>query len=100
MLYQTLKFYIARFTVTLFLMFGIGFASLYLIHEVALPNLAFNDLAIQLSLFLICMFFGFIGYGMLGEQRFYNALHKLKNISPNSVVEKIKCQFENLIDFT
>ena len=84
MLYQTIKFYFARFAVTLFLMFGLGFASLFFIHEVALPNLVFNDLAIQWSLFLICMFFGFIGYGMLGEQRFYNALHQLKNISPDS----------------
>ena len=100
MLYQTIKFYFARFAVTLFLMFGLGFASLYLIHEVALPNLVFNDLAIQWSLFLICLFFGFIGYGMLGEQRFYNGLHQLKNISPDSVVERIKCQFENLIEFT
>ena len=81
-------------------MLGLGFASLYLIHEVALPNLVFNDLPIQWSLFLICMFFGFVGYGMLGEQRFYNALYQLKNISPNSVVENIKCQFENLIEFT
>jgi len=100
MLYQTLKFYFARFAVTLFLMFGLGFAALYFIHEVALPNVVFDDLAIQWSLFLICLFFGFIGYGMLGEQRFYNALHDLKNISPDSVVETIKCKFENLIEFT
>lgn len=100
MLYQTLKFYCARFAVTLLLMFGMGFAALYFIHEVALRNIVFDDLAIQWSLFLVCLFFGFIGYGMMGEQTFFNALHDLKNISPNSVVESIKCKFENLIEFT
>ncbi len=100
MLYQTIKFYFARLTATLFLMLGLGFSTLYFIHEVALPNVVFDDFAIQLSMFLVCLFFGFIGYGMLGEQRFYNSLHGLKNIPPKSVVENIKCQFENLIEFT
>ena len=100
MLYQTLKYYFARLTATLFLMLGLGFSGLYFIHEVALPNVVFDDFVIQLSMFLVCLFFGFIGYGMLGEQRFYNALHGLKNISPQSVVDNIKCQFENLIAFT
>ena len=71
-------------------MFGIGFSSLYFIHEVALPNIVFDDLAVQWSIFLVCLFFGFIGYGMLGEQRFTNALHNLKNISPNSLSKNIK----------
>ena len=100
MLFQTLKFYLARFTVSTFLGFGVGFGALYLLHEVALPNVIFDDLAIQWSIFLVSLFFGFVGYGMLGEQRFYNALHGLKNISPNSVVGKIKSQFESLIEFT
>ncbi|MFL2948083.1 MAG: SPOR domain-containing protein [Nitrospinales bacterium] len=81
-------------------MFGIGFSSLYFIHEVALPNIVFDDWAVQWSIFLVCLFFGFIGYGMLGEQRFTNALHNLKNISPNSLSKNIKFQFENLIEFT
>ena len=97
---QTIKFYFARFACTLFLMFGIGFSSLYFIHEVALPNIVFDDWAVQWSIFLVCLFFGFIGYGMLGEQRFTNALHNLKNISPNSLSKNIKFQFENLIEFT
>lgn len=100
MLFQTLKFYLARLTVSFFLVFGIGFSALYFLHEVALPNVMFDDLAIQGSIFLVCLFFGFVGYGMLGEQRFYNLLHSLKNIPPNSVVENIKSQFENLIGFT
>ena len=97
---QTIKFYFARFACTLFLMFGIGFSSLYFIHEVALPNIVFDDWAVQWTIFLVCLFFGFIGYGMLGEQRFSNALHNLKNISPNSLSKNIKFQFENLIEFT
>ena len=97
---QTIKFYFARFACTLFLMFGIGFSSLYFIHEVALPNIVFDDWAVQWSIFIVCLFFGFIGYGMLGEQRFSNALHNLKKISPNSLSKNIKFQFENLIEFT
>lgn len=100
MLFQTLKFYLARLTVSFFLVFGVGFSALYFLHEVALPNIMFDDLAIQGTIFLVCLFFGFVGYGMLGEQRFYNSLHGLKNIPPNSVVEDIKSQFENLIEFT
>ena len=100
MLFQTLKFYLARLTLSLFLVFGVGFSSLYFFHEVALPNVMFDDLAIQWLIFLVCLFFGFVGYGMLGEQRFYNSLHGLKNIPPKSVVRNIKNQFENLIEFT
>jgi hypothetical protein len=100
MLFQTLKFYLARLTVSFFLVFGVGFSALYFLHEVALPNILFDDLAIQWSIFLVCLFFGFVGYGMLGEQRFYNSLHGLKNIPPNSVVRDIKSQFENLVELT
>jgi hypothetical protein len=100
MLFQTLKFYLARLSVSILLVFGVGFSALYFLHEVALPNIMFDDLAIQWAIFLICLFFGFVGYGMLGEQRFYNSLHGLKNIPPKSVVDNIKNQFESLIEFT
>ena len=100
MLFQTLKFYLARLSVSILLVFGVGFSALYFLHEVALPNVMFDDLAIQWAIFLICLFFGFVGYGMLGEQRFYNSLHSLKNIPPKSVVDNIKNQFESLIEFT
>jgi hypothetical protein len=100
MLLQTIKFYLARLTVSIFLVFGAEFPALYFLHEVALPSVMFDDLAIQWSIFLVCLFFGFVGYGMLGEQRFYNSLHGLKNVSPKSVVENIKIQFESLIEFT
>lgn len=100
MLYQTIKYCFARIAVSLFLVFGVGFSTLYFIHEVALPNNQFDDLAIQWSILLISLFFGFVGYGMVGEQRFFNSLHNLKNISPQAVTENIRNQFENLIEFT
>jgi hypothetical protein len=100
MLYQTLKFYLARVAVSLILIFGLGFTILYFLHEVALPNVQFDDSVIQWPIILVCIFFGFIAYGMVGEQRFFNALHLLKDVSPQSEPEEIKNQFENLLNFT
>ena len=100
MLYQTLKFYLARTAVSLILIFGLGFTALYFLHEVALPNILFDDMAIQWAIVIVCLFFGFIAYGMVGEQRYYNALHTLENVSPQSDPEDIKNQFENLLNFT
>ena len=97
MLYQTLKFYFSRLTVSLLMVVVIGYSFLYFIHEVALPNIVFDDVAIQWTVFIICLFFGFVGYGMLGEQLFHNSLYELKNISPGSIVVNIKNQFEELI---
>ena len=37
---------------------------------------------------------------MVGEQRFFNSLHFLKNVSPQSSADNIKSQHENLLDFT
>ena len=100
MLYQNLKFYLARIAVSLTLIFGLGYTVLFFLHEVALPNVLFDDVAIQWALVLVCLFFGFIAYGMVGDQRFFNALHFLKNASPRSKTEDIKNQFENLLSFT
>ncbi len=100
MLYQTLKFYLARIAVSLILIFGLGFTLLFFLHEVALPNVLFDDAPIQWAIFLVCLFFGFIAYGMVGEQRFFNALHFLKNVSPQSNPDDIKNQYENLLNFT
>ena len=100
MLFQTLKFYLARIAVSLTLIFGLGFTLLYFLHEVALPEVLFDDMAIQWSIIIICLFFGFIAYGMVGEQRFFNALHFLKNVSPKSKPNDIKNQHENLLNFT
>ena len=100
MLYQTLKFYLARIAVSLILIFGLGFTVLFFLHEIALPNVLFDDTAIQWVVILVCLFFGFIAYGMLGQQRYFNALHFLKNVSPQSDPKNIKNQFENLLGFT
>lgn len=100
MFYQTLKFCFVRFAISIFMVVAIGFSSLYFIHEVALPNIVFDDAAVQWTVFFVCLFLGFIGYGMIGEQRFYNSLHDLKNVSPESIVGNVKSQFEDLIDFT
>jgi hypothetical protein len=100
MLYQTLKFYLARIAVSLILIFGLGFALLFFLHEVALQNVQFDDAAIQWAIIIVCLFFGFIAYGMVGEQRFFNALHFLKNVSPQSNPYDIKNQYENLLSFT
>ena len=100
MLYQTLKFYLARIAISLILIFGLGFTLLFFLHEVALPDVLFDDVAIQWFIVLICLFLGFIAYGMVGDQRFFNALHSLKNVSPQSEPEDIKNQFENLLSFT
>ena len=100
MLLQALKFYLARIAVSLILIFGFGFPFLFFLHEVALPAVLFDDVAIQLTITTVCVFFGFIGYGMVGEQRFFNSLHFLKNVSPQSSADNIKSQHENLLDFT
>ncbi|MBT3922606.1 MAG: SPOR domain-containing protein [Nitrospina sp.] len=100
MLYQTLKFYLARIAISLILIFGLGFTILFFLHEVALPNVVFDDVVIQWAIVLVCLFFGFIAYGMVGDQRFFNALHSLKNVPPRSEPGDIKNQFENLLSFT
>ncbi len=97
---QTLKFYLARSAVSLTLIFVLGYAVLFFLHEVALPNVLFDDVAIQWAIALVCLFFGFIAYGMVGEQRYFNALHFLKKVSPQSDPKDIKSQFENLLSFT
>ena len=100
MLYQTLKFYLARIAVSLILIFVLGFTFLFFLHEVALPNVLFDDVPIQWAIIVVGLFFGFIAYGMVGEQRFFNALHFLKNVSPQSNPDNIKNKYENLLSFT
>lgn len=100
MLYQTLKFYLARIAASLILIFGLGFTLLFFLHEVALPGVLFDDAVIQWAIILVCLFFGFIAYGMVGEQRFFNALHFLKNVPPESNPDDIKSQYEYLLSFT
>jgi len=83
-MYQTLKYIFTRIGISLFLLLTFGFLALYFVHEVALPNAAFDDSFIQGALFFICLFIGIFAYGLVGEQKFHNAMYKLKNI-PSAV---------------
>jgi hypothetical protein len=77
-MYQTLKCIFVRIGISLFLLLTFGFLTLYFVHEVALPSAAFDDSFIQGALFFICLFLGVFAYGLVGEQKFHNAMYKLK----------------------
>ncbi|SVC73532.1 uncharacterized protein METZ01_LOCUS326386, partial [marine metagenome] len=81
-------------------MFTFGFLTLYFIHEVALPGSAFDDSFIQWGLFFICLFIGTFAYGVVGEQKFCNAIHKLKNISSDVKSEEVFDGYQAVHDFT
>jgi hypothetical protein len=99
-MYQALKYIFIRIGASLFLLLTFGFLTLYFIHEVALPSTSFDDSFIQWAIFFICLFIGFFAYGLVGEQKFYNAMYKLKNISGSMKPEEIIGGFQSLIDFT
>ena len=99
-MYQTLKYIFVRIGISLFLLFTFGFLTLYFVHEVALPNAVFDDSFIQWLLFLICVFIGFFAYGLVGEQRFHNAMHKFKDISSATDPEEVIDGFQAVLDFT
>jgi hypothetical protein len=77
-----------------------GYMSLYFVHEVALPDVYFNDLWIKWTVVGICLFFGFVVYGIFGEHRFINALNSLKHIDLKTVGPEIRKQFQQLVEFT
>lgn len=85
---------------TLFLILVFGYMSLYFVHEVALPNVYFNDLWIKWAVVGICLFFGFVVYGIFGEHRFLSALSSLKHINLKNVGPEIREQFQRLVEFT
>ena len=74
--------------------------TLYFIHEVALPSAAFDDSFIQGALFFICLFLGVFAYGLVGEQKFHNAMHKLKSIPSAVESEAVVDGFQMVLDFT
>ena len=100
MMYQTLKHFFIRIGLSFFLLVTFGFFTLYFLHEVALPNTVFDDSLIQWSLFLICIFIGFFAYGLIGEQRFHNAMHNFKDISSAEDPEEVIDGFQAVLDFT
>lgn len=97
---QTLKYFLVRTGISLLLLLVFGYSVLYLIHEIALPQLQFDDTLIQWALLLICTFIGFLAYGMIGEQKIHNAIHSLKDVGPLDDQEETIRQFENLLHFT
>lgn len=100
MFYQNIKYYLVRTGLTFFLVLVFGYLALYFVHEVALPNVHFNDLWIKWSVVLVCLFFGFVVYGMFGEHRFLSALGHLKQIDLKKVGPEIRKRFQGLMDFT
>jgi sporulation related protein len=99
-MFQTLKFFLLRTGISLFLFLFLGFFTLYLVHEIALPQTGFDDEMIQWALFFICVFFGFFATGQIGDQRFHNAFHALKGVGPLNDKQLITRQFEKLLLFT
>jgi hypothetical protein len=100
MFYQSFKYILVRTGLTLFLVLVLGYMSLYFVHEVALPNLYFNDLWIRWGVVFVCLFFGFVVFGIFGEHRFLSALNDLKHIDLKTVGPEIRKQFEGLVEFT
>jgi len=100
MFYQSFKYFLVRTGLTLFLVLVFGYLSLYFVHEVALPNVYFNDLWIKWAVVGICLFFGFVVYGIFGEHRFLSALSSLKHIDLKTVGPEIRAQFQELVEFT
>ena len=99
-MYQTLKYIFIRIGLSLFILSTLGFFTLYFIHEIALPNATFNDSYIQWLIFVICVILGFFAYGLIGEQRYHNAMHKFKDIPSTSNPLDIIAKFQEVIYFT
>ena len=100
MFYQSFKYLLVRTGLTLFLVLVLGYLSLYFLHEVALPNVHFNDLGIKWAVVAICLFFGFVVYGIFGEHRFISALNSLRHIDLKTVGPEVRKQFQSLVEFT
>ena len=99
-MYQTLKYIFVRIGISLFLLLTFGFLTLYFVHEVALPGATFDDSFIQWVIFFICLFMGVFAYGLVGEQKFHNAMHKLKNIPSYLQSDEVVDGFQTVLDFT
>ncbi len=97
---QNLKYFLVRIGISFFLLVVPGFFALYLIHEVALPGVEFDDNAVQWGLLFVSIFFGFFAYGLIGDQQFQNAFHSLRDIDADSDPEKTIDRFESLLDLT
>jgi len=77
-----------------------GFFTLYFIHEIALPGAVFDDFFIQWFLFIVCVFVGFFAFGLIGEQRFHNAMHNFKDIPSTADPVEVIDGFQTVLDYT
>ncbi|MBI4390069.1 MAG: SPOR domain-containing protein, partial [Nitrospinae bacterium] len=100
MVYQTLKYFIARTGVTLFLMATLGFFALYVAHEVAMPGAAFDDTVIEWTVAAVCVFLGFFVYGLAGEQLMLNAIHRVKDPGLGKNEDETIRQYEYALSLT
>jgi len=99
-MFQTLKYFTARIWASSILLLVLGYAALYILHETALPGARFDDTSIQWALFGVSVFFGFFAFGLIGDQKFQNALHILKTSQRTSDSGSIIAQYEELIAFS
>ncbi len=81
-------------------MVSFGFAVLYFIHEVAMPNVYVNDTVLQWILACVCLFFGFLVYGMFGEQVYRDRMQSLRDVDLKSDENEVVARFENLLSLT
>ncbi len=100
MTYQTIKYFLVRIGISIFLMGVLGFIILYFFHEVASTAGRVDDDVLHWVLSAIFLFFGFVVYGLWGERRFEKALKELRDIDTNEDEMEVIVQFERLINFT
>ncbi len=100
MTYQTIKYFLVRIGISLFLMGFLGFMILYFFHEVASTAGKIDDDILHWVLAIVFLFFGFVVYGVWGERRFEKALKELRDMEANEDEAEVIVQFERLISFT
>lgn len=100
MLYQGFKYFIVRIGVSCLLMLTLGYAVLFFVHEIAMPVSRVDDRILQWVLLAVCIFFGFVVFGMFGEYRFARGLRLLRESELKEQTSSLFRQFQSLIRFT
>ncbi|OGW14744.1 MAG: hypothetical protein A3K09_08160 [Nitrospinae bacterium RIFCSPLOWO2_12_FULL_47_7] len=100
MIYQTLKYCLARVGLSMILLMTLGFSVLYYVHEIAMWEMVADDTLIQWGLLIVCVSIGFFVPGYIAERRLLRAIHKLKNIKLEGDEERNLGLFEKLFSLT
>lgn len=100
MLYQTLKYFIVRTGVSLFLMATLGFFALYIAHEAVMPDASYDDSVLEWTIAGVCVFLGFFVYGLVGEQLLLNAIHRVKDPDLGKNEDEAIRQYERALSLT